>query len=98
MNYNGISKINQLDNKPNQTTKFITKNWVEIRDEPRGTYNANSQITFKTSMLRSSLCNYSKAYILVKGTITVVNTRTAAAPKNSNNKVIFKNCVPFTRA
>ena len=49
-------------------------------------------------MLRSSLCNYSKAYILVKGAITVVNTRTAAAPKNSNNKVIFKNCVSFTSA
>ena len=49
-------------------------------------------------MLRSSLCNYSRAYILAKGTITVVNKRTAAAPKNSNNKAIFKNCVSFTSA
>ena len=48
-------------------------------------------------MLKSSLCDYSDAYILVKGTITVNNT--AAADANSNNvdkKVIFKNCAPFT--
>ena len=39
----------------------------------RGTYNTNSQIEFKNSMLKSSLCNYSDAYILVKGTTTVPN-------------------------
>ena len=47
-------------------------------------------------MLSSSLCDYSDAYILVKGTITVPNTGTAATPNNRNKKVIFKNCVPFT--
>ena len=47
-------------------------------------------------MLRSSLCNYSDAYILVKGNVTVNNTGTAAAPNNTNKKVIFKNCAPFT--
>ena len=47
-------------------------------------------------MLKSSLCDYSDAYILVKGTITVNNTGTAAAPNNRNKKVIFKNCAPFT--
>ena len=48
-------------------------------------------------MLRSSLCNYSDAYILVKGNITVNNTAAAGADANNNNKkVIFKNCVPFT--
>ena len=46
-------------------------------------------------MLRSSLCDYSDAYILVKGTITVPNTGTAAAPNNRNKNVIF-NCAPFT--
>ena len=45
-------------------------------------------------MLRSSLCDYSDAYILVKGNITVNNT--AAAANNTNKKVIFKNCAPFT--
>ena len=60
-----------LDNTPNQPTKFRTKNWVEINDDARGTYNINSQIKFKTSMLKSSLCDYSDAYVLVSGTITI---------------------------
>ena len=61
--------INLLKNTPNQPTKFRTKNWVEINDDSRGTYNTNSPIRFKTSMLRSSLCDYSEAYILVSGNI-----------------------------
>ena len=49
-------------------------------------------------MLRSSLCDYSDAYILVKGNISVNNTGTAAAPTNRNKKAIFKNCAPFTNS
>ena len=64
--------INSLDNTPNQPSKFRTKDWVEINDDARGTYSTNSQIKFKTSMLRSRLCDYSDAYTLVSGTITVV--------------------------
>ena len=60
-----------IDDASNQPTKFRTKNWVEINDESRGTYNVNSQIKFKTTMLKSSLCDYSDAYILVKGKITI---------------------------
>ena len=86
-----------LDNTPNQRTKFRTKNWVEIDDESRGTYDINSQIRFKTSMLRSSLCDYSDAYILVKGGITAANTvADEAAANNTNKKAIFKNCAPFS--
>ena len=48
-------------------------------------------------MLKSSLCDYSDAYILVKGTISVTNTAGACAGANKiNRKVIFKNCAPFT--
>ena len=75
--------INLLDNTKNQPTKFRTKNCIEINDESRGTYNKDSQIRFKTSMLRSSLCNYSDAYILVKRTIIVENT---AAQNQHNNR------------
>ena len=53
--------INFLDNTPSQLTKFRTKNWVEINDDAHGTYNNNSQIKSKTSMLRSSLWDYSDA-------------------------------------
>ena len=101
MNYNSKimeyqKMLNLLDNTPNQPTKFRTKNWVEINDESCGTYNTNSQIRFKNLMLRSSLCDYSNAYILVKGTITVANTGTAAALYNADKKVTFKKCRPST--
>ena len=52
---------------------------------------------FKTTMLKSSLCDYTDAYILVKGTIAVNNTTPADAnANNTNKKFIFKNCAPFT--
>ena len=70
--------INLLDDTTNQPSKFRTKNWIEINDESRGTYSANSDIRFKTLMIRSNLCDYSDAYIHVKGTITVPNTAGAA--------------------
>ena len=57
-------------NASNQPSKFRTRNWVEINDESRGTYTSND-IKFKTTMLRSNLCDYADAYILVKGTITI---------------------------
>ena len=70
---------------------------VEINDESRGTYNVNSQIKFKTTMLKSSLCHYSDAYILVTGTITVNNNAAVGADaNNTNKKVIFKNFSIFS--
>ena len=90
--------INLLDNTPNQQSKFKIKNWVEINDESRGTYNRGNQIRFKTLMLRSNLCDYSDAYILVKGTITAKNKAAQDQSHNdANRKVIFENCAPFTK-
>ena len=95
MEYQKIANL--LDNASNQPSKFRTKNWVEINDESRGTYAVNKQIKFKTSMLRSSFCDYSDAYILVKGNISVNNTAGAGADaNNTNKKLIYKNCAPFT--
>ena len=86
-----------IDDTSNQLSQFRTRNWVEINDESRGAYNVNSEIKFKTTMLKSSLCDYSDAYILAKGTISVNNTAAAGAPvNNTNKKVIFKSCAPFT--
>ena len=89
MEYQKITDL--LDNASNQPSKLKTKNWVEVNNESRGVYNANSQIKFKTAMIKFNLCDYSDAYILVKGTITVNNTGTDAAPNNRNKNVIFKN-------
>ena len=95
MEYQKIANL--IDETPNQLSKFRTRNWVEINDKSRGTYNVNSQIKFKTTMLKSSLCDYSDAYILVNGAISVTNTAAAgAAANNTNKKVIFKNCAAFT--
>ena len=90
--------INLLDNTPNQQTKFRTKNWVEINDDSRGVYNTNSQIRFKTSMVRSSLYDYSYAYILVSGTITITAAGADDAAKrlDERNKDVIKKCAPFT--
>ena len=96
MEYQKIANLLD-DASSNQPSKFKTKNWVEVNDESRGTYNVNCQIKFKTTMLKSSLCDYSDAYVHVKGTINVNNTAAADADANNTNKnVIFKNCAPFT--
>ena len=64
MEYQKIANL--LDDAANQLSKFKIKDWVEISDESRGTYNVNSQIKFKTTMLKSSLCDYSDAYSLLR--------------------------------
>ena len=98
MEYQKIANLLD-DNKSNQPSKFRTKNWVEINDESSGTYNVNSQIKFKTLMFKSSLCDYSDAYILVKGTITIAEAGDDAAARQADERdkvVVFKNCAPFT--
>ena len=82
-----------LDNTPNQPAQFGTKNWIKINNGARGAYNTNSQIEFKTSMLKSRLCVYSDTYIPVSGATKIPNKVTAAAPNNRNN--VIKNCAPF---
>ena len=86
-----------LDSASNKQSKFRARNWVEINDDIRVAYSPNKQIRFKTAMLISSLCDYSDAYILVKGNISVNNTvAEGAAANNAAKIVIFKNCAPFT--
>ena len=86
-------------NASNQPSKFRTRNWVEINNEPRGTYTSND-IKFETTILRSNLCDYVHAYIFVKGTITIIGVGDDDAEKRldeRNRGVIFKNYVPFNK-
>ena len=76
--------INLLDDTTNQPSKCRAKNWVEVNNESKGRYD-NSNVHKKIK-----LCDYSDAYIIVKGYITASNTTTVI------KKVIFKNCIPFT--
>ena len=95
MEYQKIENL--LNYESNQPSKFRTRNWVERNNEAKGTYAPNKQIKFKTSMLRSSLWDDGDVYILVKGNITVNNTAADGNDAhNTNKKVIFKNCAPFT--
>ena len=97
MNYQKLANL--LDNESNQPSKFRIKNWVEINDESRGTYTG-SNIKFTTTMLRSDLCDYADAYILVKGTITITGAGDdvdARRLDERNKGIIFKICAPFTK-
>ena len=60
------------DDASNQPFKFTTRNLVEINDESRGAYNVNSQVKFKTTMSKSSLCDYSDAYILLRELLVLI--------------------------
>ena len=93
MKYQKIASL--LDNEvalnaSSQPSKFRKTNWVEINDESRRTHSVDKQINFKTSMLRFSLCDYSDAYILVKGNISVNNTAAAAPNANNINEKLAK--------
>ena len=97
MEYQKIA--NWLDSASNQPCKFRTRNWVEINYESRGTYTSND-IKFKTTMLRSNLCDYADAYILVKGTITITGAGNDDTTKQADQRdkgVTFKDCAPFTK-
>ena len=95
-------KINNLllseDNESEKLSKFVTREYVRV-NSLSNTYNENKSIRFKTPMSRSNLCDYSDAYILVKGTITVTAPGANYGANNIRHKrnrpVIFKNNAPF---
>ena len=74
-----------LDSASNEPSEFRTRNWVEMNYESRGTYTSNN-IKFKTTMLRSNLCEYADAYILVEGTITITGTGNDDTIKRANER------------
>ena len=57
------------DNK--DLPRYVTRKWIEVYDQSKKNYNPNKEIRIKTTMLRSYLCDFSDAYIVVKGDITV---------------------------
>ena len=71
--------------------RFVTKKWIEVYDQSGGNYNINNEIRIKTSMLRPDLFDFSDAYIVVTGTITVTNPDNA----KRNKAAAFKNNAPF---
>ena len=90
-----LSKDDEISEK---LSKFVTREYVKV-NSLLNTYNENKSIRFKTPMLRSNLCDYSVAYILVKGTITVaapgVNNNVNNIRDEKNRPLILKNNAPF---
>ena len=82
--------MNLLNGTDNDNSRFATKKWYIIDSESNGNYSQNDEIKFLTRSIESSLWDYSDAYILVTGNITVT-------PNNAATKVVFKNCAPFEK-
>ena len=92
-------KITNLLDTCYNVPRFITKKWVEVHDQSgsaEGRYKTSKQIRFKTSMLRSDLCDFSDVYIVVKGTITLTKTNGRGIIDIRNWFLAFKNNAPFT--
>ena len=85
--------INFLDTTSDEKDlpRFVTKKWAKVYDQSGGNYNVNKEVRIKTSMLRSDLCGFSDAHIVVKGTTTVVRPNNA----KRNKATVFKNNAPF---
>ena len=99
MEYDNINNLLlSVDNESEKISKFVTREYIRV-NSLSNTYNENKSISFKTPMLRSDLCNYSDAYILVKGTITVtgpgVNNDANSIRDKRNRPLILKNNAPF---
>ena len=97
MEYQKIANL--LGSTSDNLSKFRTRDWVEINDESKGNYT-NSDIRFKTTILRSDLCDYADSNIIVKRTITITGAGANADARQANERdkgVTFKNCAPFTK-
>ena len=97
MEYHEITNL--LGTTPDEVPRFITKKWIEVHDQSGNAedrYKPSKQIRFKTSMLRSDLCDFSDAYIVVKGDITLTKTNGRGIIDIRNRFLAFKNNAPFT--
>ena len=94
MEYDKINNL--LDSERENLSKFVTRQYVKV-NSLSNTYNENKSIRFKTPMLRSDLCDYSDAYVLVKGSITVNGVINGVENEILRRKrpLILKNNTPF---
>ena len=93
MEYQKIIKLLGKTIDPTKLPKYTTRKWIETFDQSNKIYNKNKDIRFKTPQLRSDLCDFNDAYIVVTGKITAAN------PNNDNNiydrRLACKNNAPF---
>ena len=97
MEYQKITNL--LGTTLDEIPRFITKKRVEVHDQSGSAddrYKPNKQIRFKTSMLRSDLCDFSDVYVVVKRDITLTKTNRRWIIDIRNKFLAFKNNAPFT--
>ena len=92
MEFQKITNFLDTTSDDKDLPRFITKKWIKVYDQSGRNYNVNKEIRIKTSMLRSDLCDYSDAYIVVKGDITLEGDNDA---NKRNKNLAFKNNAPF---
>ena len=90
MKFNKINNL--LGPAHDKVPRFITKKWIEVQSQSGSTYNTSKPIRFKTSMVSSGLCDYSDAYVWVKGTIAITNPNNSV---NFDRRLTLKNNAPF---
>ena len=91
MEFEKIANFLDTTSDDKDLPRFVTKKWIKVYDQSRGSYSVNKEIRLKTSMLRSDLYDYSDTYIVVKRAITVVRPDNA----KRNKATAFKNNAPF---
>ena len=109
MEFQKIINLLDITSDYKDLPRYVTKKWIEVYDQSEKNYNVNKEIRFKTSMLRSDLCDFSDTYIVVKGNITVVKKTFTAddieapnnmaanvnATNNANNNAFGKKKISF---
>ena len=91
MEFQKITNFLDVTSDNEDLPKFVTKKWIEVYDQSEGNYNVNKEIRIKISILRSDLCDFSDAYIIVKENITVnKKTFTTDDIKEPNNTTKYQ--------
>ena len=87
MEFQKIMNLLNITSDYKDLPRYVNKKWIEVYDQSEKNRNVNKEIRFKTSMLRSDLCDSNDAYIVVKGNITVnkktFTTDDFVAPNNT---------------
>ena len=91
MEFQKIISFLDITSNDKDLPRFVTTRWIEIYDQSEKKYSVNKEIRIKTPMLKSDLCDFSNAYIVVKGTITITNPNDV----NYKKEIAFKNNAPF---
>ena len=88
MEFHKIKNFLNITSDNKDLPRYVTKKWVEVYDQSKENYNPNKEIRIKTSMLRSDLCDFSDAYIVVKGDIIVAKKTFTADDTEAPNDTV----------